>query len=58
MGTGGKDLYAFEGIHRHSEVRHNSQFGVLFLELRPRAYVWKYLTIDGSFEDDGFAECH
>jgi hypothetical protein len=32
----------------------------LFLELRPRGYGWKFVTIDDDtgHVDDGAAECH
>jgi acid phosphatase type 7 len=60
VGTGGRNLYDFPSIQRNSELRYNAQFGVLFLELRPRGYGWKFVTIDddGGHTDDGAAECH
>jgi len=60
VGTGGRDLYPFESIARNSEMRYNVGFGVLFMELRPRSYAWKFVGVDAvaGHPDEGEADCH
>jgi hypothetical protein len=59
VGTGGVNLRQFSSVQPNSEVRHNSSFGVLLLELRPDGYSWRFApTGDGSFSDSGSGTCH
>ena len=59
VGTGGGTLRAFRAVEPNSEVRYNSSFGVLLLELRPDGYGWRFVpTADASFGDSGSGPCH
>jgi acid phosphatase type 7 len=59
VGTGGANLRAFHAVEPNSEVRHNTNFGVLLLELRPDGYGWRFAsTAGGSFSDSGSGTCH
>jgi hypothetical protein len=59
VGTGGVNLRQFATVQPNSEVRHNSSFGVLLLELRPDGYGWRFApTGGGSFSDSGSGTCH
>jgi hypothetical protein len=59
VGTGGKSHYAFERIDRESEVRNNTDFGVLKLTLRPSSYDWEFIPVAGGrFHDSGSGKCH
>jgi calcineurin-like phosphoesterase family protein len=59
VGTGGANLRAFHAVEPNSEVRHNTNFGVLLLELRPDGYGWRFAsTAGGSFSDSGSGACH
>ncbi|HEY8313799.1 MAG TPA: metallophosphoesterase [Candidatus Baltobacteraceae bacterium] len=57
-GTGGADHYPIKAIDRHSEVRDNAHFGVLFLTLHPQSYSWRFVSIDGMVRDAGSTACH
>ena len=59
VGTGGANLRAFRAVQPNSEVRYNSSFGVLLLELRPDGYGWRFVpAAGGSFGDSGSGACH
>jgi acid phosphatase type 7 len=59
VGTGGGSLRQFGAIQPNSEVRYNSSFGVLLLELRPNTYSWRFApAAGGSFTDTGSDTCH
>lgn len=59
VGTGGKEFYDFKEIKTGSEVRNNTEYGVLNLDLRPDSYSWKFLSAaNGVFSDTGSATCH
>ena len=59
VGTGGKDLRAFETVRANSELRNNSSFGVLKLTLHANNYDWKFVPIPGDpLADAGTATCH
>lgn len=58
VGTGGKDLRPFGAVHRASELRSASTWGVLRLTLRPTGYDWRFVPAAGStFGDRGTASC-
>jgi hypothetical protein len=59
VGTGGKNLYAFESTPApNSVVRNSDTFGVLKLTLHPTSYDWEFLPEAGkSFTDSGSATC-
>lgn len=58
VGTGGKDLRPFEGVHRGSQRRSSSAHGVLELALLPKGYVWLFVSAPGSsFRDLGSGDC-
>lgn len=59
VGTGGKEFYDFKDIKTGSEVRNNTEYGVLKLDLKPDSYNWKFLpAANGVFSDTGSATCH
>jgi 3',5'-cyclic AMP phosphodiesterase CpdA len=59
VGTGGREFYDFKEIKTGSEVRSNTEYGVLKLDLRPNSYSWKFLPAAGGvFSDTGSAMCH
>jgi hypothetical protein len=58
VGTGGESHYDFESTERNSRVRDSTSFGILSLTLRPRSYVWRFVSAVGSFTDRGSARCH
>jgi hypothetical protein len=59
VGTGGSGLRRLDGVQPNSEVHDNATWGVLKLTLRPRAYDWEFVPIDGQpFRDAGSGECH
>ena len=58
-GTGGAALRQFELDDPNSEVRDASTHGVLRLDLRPGAYDWEFIPVQGgSFTDSGSGTCH
>lgn len=58
-GTGGKNQRAFRPALAATEVRSNSTFGVLKLNLHPHSYDWKFLPVaEGQFSDSGSGTCH
>jgi hypothetical protein len=58
IGTGGFQLRTFSTIRANSEVRYNSSFGLLRLELEPAAYKWQFVTPAGVVVDAGSGKCH
>ena len=59
VGTGGRSHYAFGRIDRESEVRNNTDFGVLKLTLHPGSYDWEFIPVAfGKFHDSGTGTCH
>jgi uncharacterized protein (TIGR03437 family) len=58
VGTGGKPLNPFAVIHPNSEMRNNSDKGVLKLSLNTGGYDWEFVPIAGdTFTDTGSAGC-
>ena len=58
-GTGGAALRPFEAEDPNSEVRDADTHGVLRLDLRPGAYDWQFIPVQGgSFTDRGSGTCH
>lgn len=59
VGTGGKNQRKFRDPLPTSEVRSNSTFGVLRIDLRPHGYDWKFIPVaGGQFTDSGSGNCH
>ena len=59
VGTGGNGLYPWSTVKPNSEVRHSTSYGVLKLTLRPGAYDWTFLPVEGDHDTDtGTARCH
>lgn len=58
--TGGAELYAWTGTSPILEVRDNTAFGVLRLDLHPGSYSWQFLPVLGptGFTDSGTTACH
>jgi hypothetical protein len=58
VGTGGRSHYGFDTPAANSEVRNGTSYGVLELTLRPFAYDWRFVPVEGqSFTDSGSAAC-
>ena len=59
VGTGGFGLSAFGRPVTGSEVRDNTTFGVLRLELGDGTYDWQFISVDGRrVVDSGSDRCH
>ena len=58
VGTGGHSLREFGAPVANSEVRGNSSFGVLRLNLYDDAYEWSFIPATGNFTDSGSGACH
>jgi Calcineurin-like phosphoesterase len=59
VGTGGRSLYEFGSPDPNSQVRDNSNYGVLELTLHPRSYGWRFLSESGAVVDAGGpVACH
>jgi acid phosphatase type 7 len=59
VGTGGKNQRKFKTPSPTSEVRANTTFGVLQIDLHPQGYDWKFIPAAGSeFTDSGSGSCH
>lgn len=60
VGTGGRSLYEFSNPARpESELRSNSDYGLLMLTLRESDYDWRFVPASGStLADAGTAACH
>ena len=51
VGTGGAGLHPFVGRRRNAAYRNGDVFGVLMLALRPGAYQWAFIGVDGRIHD-------
>jgi len=58
VGTGGASHYGFGTPLPTSQRRVADTFGVLRLALRPRSYVWSFITPRGRVLDRGRHACH
>jgi hypothetical protein len=59
VGTGGRSTRPFTTPKANSEVRDTGTFGVLKLTLRPGAYEWRFVPVEGrTFTDSGAGSCH
>ena len=59
VGTGGATHHTFGEIRANSEVRDNTSFGVLKLQLYAEGYTWEFIPIRGdTFGDYGSDFCH
>ncbi len=59
VGTGGRSHYSFGRIDRDSEIRNNTDYGVLKLTLHPSSYDWEFIPVaGGKFRDSGTGACH
>jgi hypothetical protein len=59
VGTGGATHHQFGEIRANSEVRDNTSFGVLKLQLYAEGYSWEFIPIRGDpFTDYGSDFCH
>jgi len=58
VGTGGDSIRGAVRVAPNSEVIIDDAFGVLDLSLRPDAYDWRFLTVDGAEADAGTRACH
>jgi len=59
VGSGGATAYAFPFTSTLLEVRDNTSFGVLRLDLAPGGYAWQFLPAGpGTFTDSGTGTCH
>jgi hypothetical protein len=58
VGTGGGDLRAFGPPVPNSAVRSSLAHGVLELTLRPGGWAFRFVSVDGSFSDQGTGTCH
>jgi hypothetical protein len=58
VGTGGAELYRFKTDDARVEVRQDTEFGVLRLDLRAGTYSWQFLSATGPFTDAGTGTCH
>ena len=56
VGTGGRDLDAALPA-AFDDALITGQYGVLQLELSPRAYAWRFLATDGKIYDPGSSNC-
>jgi len=59
VGTGGESHYSFVTDSTSIDVRDNTSFGVLRLDLAQGGYSWQFLpTASGTFTDSGTSTCH
>ena len=59
VGTGGAEHYSIVHVHKNSQVRNTTAFGVLRLRLRDGSYAWRFLPAAGAtFTDSGSDRCH
>jgi hypothetical protein len=58
VGTGGAELYKFKTDDTRVEMRQNTEFGVLRLDLEEGTYSWQFLSATGTFTDSGTGTCH
>ena len=57
-GTGGAELRGFVKPVRNSLVRSSIAHGVLELSLQQSGYGWRFISVEGTFSDQGSATCH
>ena len=58
VGTGGAELYPMGAPEPNSEVRDDTSYGVISLDLAPDGYAWQFHPIAGdAFTDSGVASC-
>lgn len=57
-GTGGNALYPLGAPIANSQVRNNTNHGVLKVTLHPDSYTWQFLSAGGSFTDSGTTQCN
>ena len=58
VGTGGAGLTSVVAVQPNSEVRNDTDFGVLKLDLQPGRYDWQFVPIAGNdFTDNGSGSC-
>jgi hypothetical protein len=59
VGTGGAGSYRLGGTRPNSQVRNDSTYGVLKLDLHSDSYEWKFVPVAGErFKDSGRGSCH
>jgi hypothetical protein len=59
VGTGGKNHYAIGSGIANSQVRNDTTYGVLRLNLHPTSYDWQFAPQSGgTFSDSGSTACH
>lgn len=59
VGTGGRNLLAFQGTAPYTEARQNTTYGVLKLTLHAGSYDWRFVpVVTGAFTDSGSGVCH
>jgi hypothetical protein len=57
VGSGGKGHYPLQPSAPNRIAATDSSFGVLRLALHPRGYDWRFIGVDGGFDDRGSAAC-
>ncbi|WP_460811608.1 metallophosphoesterase family protein [Nocardioides salsibiostraticola] len=57
VGTGGRSQYSIGDLQPGSEFAADQVFGVLDLKLRPDAFEWRFLDVDGEVLDKGGLDC-
>ncbi len=59
VGTGGGHLYQVASVKANSQVREDTTFGVLVLELTAGSYAWRFEPVgNATFTDSGSGTCH
>jgi hypothetical protein len=58
VGTGGTALRSFAAVKPNSQARNGSVHGVLKLYLANGSYSWRFVSVDGSYSDNGSYRCH
>lgn len=58
VGTGGKSHYAKSAEAANSEKVIDDQYGVLVIELYPKAYSWKFMSVADKVLDSGQQQCN
>ena len=59
VGTGGRNLSVLAASLPNTEVRQNTNFGVMKLVLHSTSYDWQFVpTAGGTFTDSGSRTCH
>jgi hypothetical protein len=59
VGTGGKSHYEIETTLPNSEVHNDETYRVLKLNLHPKGYDLRFITVEGeAFTDSGHCQCH